>query len=217
MAADMGAQGAPVNGAPDGAGRCMGMSEADVEMLFSEFAALYGSRFADMWRHSDVMRVKALWTSALSGFSMDEVRQGLYACRRLAWPPSLPEFLCLCRPEPDAQAAFCEAQVQVSRRALGQDVWPERALYWAAVAFGFYDLRSMSWQTARTRWMRIWQEKRAIEAELPPVPPVREALPAPGKSLADRETARQRLADLKEMLAKGCKKRTLEGGVGKNE
>lgn len=196
---------------PDSTGRCSGMPMSGVEALFSEFAAMYGSRFADMWRHSDAVRVKSLWGEALSGFSVDEVRAGLYACRKLAWPPSLPEFMGLCRPEPDAQTAFEEAQRQVSRRVYGEDVWPDKALYWAAVAFGFYDLRTTAWQLAKVRWTRLWQEKRAAEADLPPVPPSRESLPVPGKGMTDRETARKKLAELKGLLAQGWKKRVPEG------
>ena len=50
-------------GRPDGrreAGRGKGMSFSGVEALFAEFEALYGSRFADMWRHTDVARMKSL-------------------------------------------------------------------------------------------------------------------------------------------------------------
>ncbi|EEO27837.1 hypothetical protein [Oxalobacter paraformigenes] len=175
-------------------------SLAEVEALFSEFEALYGSRFADMWRHTDVARVKSLWAKALAGLTGREIRAGLAGCGSRPWPPSLPEFLTLCRPEADAERAFSLAQELVSRRFSGEDVWPDRALYWAAVAFGFYDLRSMSWAAAKNRWSRIWAGKRQMEAELPPVPVAREALASPGRNLTDRETARRRLGELKRLL-----------------
>lgn len=190
-------------GRPDGrreAGRGKGMSFSGVEALFAEFEALYGSRFADMWRHTDVARMKSLWARALSGVSVGEIRTGLAGCRDLSWPPSLPEFMALCCPRPDPAVAFAQAQEQVSRRPFGEDVWPEKALYWAAVAFGFYDLRSMSWPQAKTRWTRIWTEKRGMEETLPPVPPFRKALVAPGKNETDTETARRHLADLKRLV-----------------
>lgn len=176
------------------------VSFAGVEALFSEFEALYGSRFADMWRHTDVAYVKSLWAKALAGLTRREIRTGLAGCGNRPWPPSLPEFLTLCRPEADAEKAFALAQEQVSRRFSGEDVWPDRALYWAAVAFGFYDLRSMSWPMAKNRWSRIWAEKRQLEASLPPVPAAREVLAAPGKTLTDRETARRYLAELKRLV-----------------
>ena len=193
----------------EGMARRMGeASFSRVEALFSEFEALYGSRFADMWRHTDVSHVKAMWAKALAGLTVAEIRAGLAGCGRRHWPPSLPEFVSLCRPEPDPERAFAFAQEQVSRRPCGEDVWPEKALYWAAVAFGFYDLRSMSWPQAKNRWSRIWLEKRQMEATLPPVPVAREALPAPGKNLTDRETARRYLAELKRLV----RGRTAENG-----
>ena len=188
-------------------------SVAAVEALFSEFEALYGSRFADMWRHTDVAYVKSMWAGALGSLTADEIRTGLSGCRDRPWPPSLPEFMMLCRPESDAEKAFVLAQEQVSRRLCGEDVWPERALYWAAVAFGFYDLRSMSWSLAKNRWSRIWAEKRQRETELPPVPAAREALVAPGRNLTDAETARRHLARLKRMVGE---RRAPVGRPGKN-
>ena len=171
-----------------------------VEALFAEFAALYGARFADMWKHSNLSLVMQSWANALSGYKVGEVKAGLLACREKPWPPTLPEFLMLCRPSPDMEKAFADAQEQVSKRAFGEDVWYDKALYWTAVEFGFYDLRSMSWPMAKNRWSRIWAEKRQLEASLPPVPAAREVLAAPGKTLTDRETARRYLAELKRLV-----------------
>ena len=112
------------------------VSVAGIEALFSEFEALYGVRFADMWRGTDIAYVKSLWAKALSGLTVREVRFGLDQCRFKPWPPSLPEFLGLCRPPPDPEKAFVAAQGLVSCRQYGEDVWPDKALYWTAVEFG---------------------------------------------------------------------------------
>ncbi len=182
---------------------------AGIEALFSEFEALYGVRFADMWQGTDIAYVKSLWAKALSGLSVREVRSGLDQCRFKPWPPSLPEFLGMCRPPPDPEKAFAAAQDLVSRRQRGEDVWPDKALYWAAVEFGFFDLRSMSWQVAKNRWSRVWLEKRAMEAVLPPVPKASLKLVSPGRSLTDTVTAKRHLAQLKR-LTTGATKRTPE-------
>lgn len=79
------------------------------------------------------------------------------------------------------------------------DVWPDKALYWAAVEFGFFDLRSMSWQLAKNRWSRLWLEKRDMEAVLPPVPKASLKLVPPGQSLTDAVTAKKHLARLKRL------------------
>lgn len=93
---------------------------AGIEALFSEFEALYGVRFADMWRGTDIAYVKSLWAKALSGLSVREVRTGLDQCRFKPWPPSLPEFLVLCSPPPDPEKAFVAAQDLVCRRQSGR-------------------------------------------------------------------------------------------------
>lgn len=179
------------------------LSVAGVEALFSEFEALYGVRFADMWQGTDIAYVKSLWAKALSGFRVREIRAGLDRCRFKPWPPSLPEFMGLCRPPPDPEKAFVMAQELVSRRSSGEDVWPDRAVYWSAVEFGFFDLRSMSWSLAKNRWSRIWLEKQAKETFLPPVPPSALKLVAPGKSLTDTATAKKHLARLKRLTKGG--------------
>lgn len=179
------------------------VSVADIEALFSEFEALYGVRFADMWQGTDIAYVKSRWAKALSGLSVREIKRGLDQCRFRPWPPSLPEFLGLCRPSPDPEKAFVAAQDLVSRRQYGEDVWPEKALYWAAVEFGFFDLRSMSWPLAKNRWSRILSEKRDMEAVLPPVPLASLKLVAPGKSLTDTVTAKRHLARLKRLTLGG--------------
>lgn len=176
------------------------VSVAGVEALFSEFEALYGIRFADMWKGTDIAHVKQVWAKALSGLAVREIRNGLDRCRFKDWPPSLPEFLSLCRPSPDPEKAFVLAQELVSRCAGGEHVWPDRALYWAAVEFGFFDLRSMSWVLAKNRWSRIWMEKCACEKTLPPVPEPMARLVSPGKPLTDRETAKRYLARLKRLM-----------------
>lgn len=198
--------GGGARGAQAGDGRAVGVDGVRrVERVFGVLASFYGARFADMWRGVDPGAVKGQWAHALSDVSDEALRTGLAACRERVWPPTLPEFLALCRPEPDAERAFAVAQVQAGRRAWGGDVWPDRSLYWAAVAFGWYDLRVMSWQQAAGRWTRLWRECRLKAGDLPPVPVCRAALPQPGRGVTDRETALRRLAALKRRLASGEK------------
>ena len=146
----------------------------NIERLFERFEKLYGTRFTDMWSN-DPAGVKRAWAAELAGYTTDEVRAGLSACKTRPWPPTLPEFLLLCRPAPDYEKLFAEAQIQISRRDRGEDEWTSKSVYWAAVEFGFHDLRSMSWATAKTRWTRICCEKRAQEDGLPDIPAARQA------------------------------------------
>lgn len=70
-----------------------------IERLFSKLSALYGSKFSDLWRGTDAVEVKALWASKLAGFYQIPgcIKAALDACDDRPWPPTLPEFLGLCR------------------------------------------------------------------------------------------------------------------------
>ena len=173
----------------------------NVEALFAKFAALYGARFAQMWKGTDLSVVKVTWADALSGLTVREVRTGLEACKMRPWPPTLPEFLLMCRPDQDFEKAFAEAQEQVCKRQSGKDVWSKKAVYWTAVEFGFFDLRCSSWESAKKKWSRIFSANLSRDDELPDVPEFRHALPAPGESVTDRKTALEKLAELKRRLS----------------
>lgn len=172
----------------------------NIEALFAKFSAMYGTRFAQMWKGTDLSVVKTTWADALSGLTVREVRTGLDACKMRPWPPTLPEFLSLCRPTPDFEKTFAEAQEQVSKRMSGEDVWSSKAVYWTAVEFGFFDLRSTTWDMAKGKWSRIFAKNLSRENGLPDIPDYRQALPAPGTALTDNDTARAKLADIKAIL-----------------
>lgn len=174
-----------------------------IDSLFAQFEPLYGARLADMWRGSDIARVKEVWREALYGFRVGEVKAGLLACRAKPWPPTLPDFLLMCRPPADVEELFIVAQDQLSRRAFGEDVWPCKAVYWAAVDYGFFQLRMHAWQTAKPRWTRVLIEKMRIEDDLPEVPAARPALPSPGTAFTDVEAAKRNLSELKALSKAG--------------
>jgi len=70
-----------------------------VERIFDHMAALYGSKFADLWRGTDAEKVKDMWARKLGGFaSMPAcIRAALNALDERPFPPTLPEFIQLCR------------------------------------------------------------------------------------------------------------------------
>lgn len=74
-------------------------SERGIDRLFGELEALYGSKFADMWAGADIERVKAKWTEKLLGFADHPgvIRQAVDALDDRPSPPTLPEFMSLCR------------------------------------------------------------------------------------------------------------------------
>lgn len=70
-----------------------------VERIFAHMAASYGTRFADLWAGQDAATVKAFWAVKLGGFAArgDVIKAALDALDEQQAPPSLPQFLAICR------------------------------------------------------------------------------------------------------------------------
>jgi hypothetical protein len=156
-----------------------------------------------MWRGCDLEAVKRVWAEELADFTKEELAAGLDACRQLEWPPTLPAFMKLCRPPLDYERAFFEAVEQMRLREAGQDRWSSPAVYWAAAKLGA-DLSAHPYDAIKNRWNAALDE--AIEGvrsgKLPgEVPKRMDALPAPGKCSVPPEIARQRIAEIRQMLA----------------
>jgi hypothetical protein len=83
-----------------------------VDEIFRYFEAAYGSLFIDRWKNGDIEEVKALWATELAPFA-DGPHCFSSALRAmisdgLKFPPSLPEFVQLCRRcyKPESRAAL---------------------------------------------------------------------------------------------------------------
>ena len=70
-----------------------------VERIFSHMAASYGTRFADLWGGQDPATVRAFWAKKLGGFAGrgDVIAAAIDALDDQITPPSLPQFLSICR------------------------------------------------------------------------------------------------------------------------
>lgn len=173
-----------------------------IDRLFARLGAMYGNRFALMWEGQDMDGVKSVWMEDLADFTPDEITAGVAACKTREWPPTLPEFVRLCRPSIDYEMGFHIAVEQMIRRDRGRDVWQSPALFWAAVSLGS-DFLAKPYADLKTRWRKAMDE--ATEAvrngsRQSEIPPRREALPAPGKTTLTREAAAENVARLKAML-----------------
>lgn len=76
-----------------------------IEALFSKMAAFYGSRFASMWTGVNVAEVQKAWAIELGKLSRDQLKAGSDNLTALPKPPTLPEFVALCRQARSEQAA----------------------------------------------------------------------------------------------------------------
>jgi hypothetical protein len=168
-----------------------------VESLFKKMAFTYGTRFADQWRGIDPVGVKRHWAEALGVLTKDELTRGVMSLGTRDWPPTLPEFLKLCKPVVDPIAAYHEAAEQGALRERGEpDTWSSPAVFWAWMKVGRVAFAQVPYAMLKGRW------EAALTAELAkashePIPPQMEQLPAPGRATTSVQLARQQLAGFK--------------------
>lgn len=178
---------------PDGA---QPMPAHWVKALLAKLSARYGTLFADRYAAVPQDVLIAEWGSELAGFTPEEIRRGLDGCRDLKFPPTLPEFLALCRPPIEPHTAYMEAMQNMRLRDHGQNpAWTHPAIYWATIEVTYWEMRQTTYSAIRPRWERALSEqlrRRAWE----PIPRALVSLPAPPANTRAPEEVRQMLRDL---------------------
>jgi hypothetical protein len=77
-----------------------------MEALFAKMIAFYGSKFALMWQGSNSVEVQKVWAVELFKLSREQLKAGSDSLSALPKPPTLPEFIALCKSARLEQAAF---------------------------------------------------------------------------------------------------------------
>ncbi|WP_369051149.1 hypothetical protein [Burkholderia gladioli] len=73
------------------------MPQRWVESLFDAMAANYGARFADLWRGTDIAKVKRHWGNEIAKLNREQLKAGVDNLGSLGKAPTVPEFLAHCR------------------------------------------------------------------------------------------------------------------------
>lgn len=170
--------------------------ESWIDSLFARMSGMYGSKFADLWRGTDLVVVRKLWGQELAHLTREELRHGVEALRTRPFPPTLPEFVTLCQPPLNVDAALYEAVAQLHARQQGTDVWSDPAIYWAAIKVGTAEMMSLGHSQLKPRFESMLRDIKA-KGNVPPVPARADALPAPGGAVMNRDEARKRLSELR--------------------
>lgn len=76
-----------------------GSPDALMDRLFQKLALMYGAAWADKWAGTPIDAVKGEWARSLHGVEPEAMRLALEAIMTEGrpFPPSLPEFVSLCR------------------------------------------------------------------------------------------------------------------------
>lgn len=165
--------------------------------LVDRLHALYGAQFLRQWEGIDKRALALAWAEDLAGYTGEEIARGLSACKAKPFPPTLPEFLLLCRPTLNPEAAYHEAVAgMVARNSGERGEWSHPGIYWAAVRVTSHDLLSMGWQAIRSRWEAALRDVMA-KGRWEPVPEPTKALPAPGQSHLSRDQQRQAMEQVR--------------------
>lgn len=179
--------------------------------LVDRLHALYGAQFLRQWEGIDKRALALAWAEDLAGYTGEEIARGLSACKAKPFPPTLPEFLLLCRPTLNPEAAYHEAVAgMVARNSGERGEWSHPGIYWAAVRVTSHDLLSMGWQAIRGRWEAALRDVMS-KGRWEPVPEPVKALPAPGQSHLSRDQQRQALAQVRNVATSTNPERAASG------
>ena len=87
------------------------LPDAWITRLFEQMSGLYGVKFTDLWNGTDIASVKAIWAQKLGGFAdkPECIKDALNALDERPFPPTLPEFLTLCRTAANRKGTYTAA------------------------------------------------------------------------------------------------------------
>lgn len=179
----------------------MNISYQCIEKLFSNMFMLYGHRMDNMYRvkagtpeeeKAEQQKLMAFWHSKLCDMTKDEFLRGVKALDRQEYPPTLPQFIKLCRPDIDANVAYFEAVKGMRERSRGEKgTWSHPAIFWAAASMTF-DLLNASYQQIEKRW-KAELAKQLEKSAWAEIPEAHKALPAAEADRISKEEAKQLL------------------------
>lgn len=165
-----------------------------IDALFAKMLSIYGNKFLELWRNIDINDVKAIWAQELGKLTRDELAKGANALMNQEWPPTLPQFVKLCRIEIDPLQAYYEALNGVVARESGQvGEWSHPAIFWAMVAVGAFDMKNQTYSNIKPRWEKCLADQIA-RGQWSAIPEPALALPAPSQK-AIKEVAEKYLAE----------------------
>ncbi|SAL33257.1 hypothetical protein AWB71_01814 [Caballeronia peredens] len=170
-----------------------------MDHLFNRLDGMYPNRWRAAFSNEyAVANWRDAWAEAFDeeGVTTQMISHALGACRKAYdWPPSLAEFLKVCKPAIDVDAALHEAVEQMHARQHGKDQWSHPAIFWAAAKVGEFDMLGQTFAALKPRFESAL--KNVLErGDVQPVPARVPSLQGPSAAESTREFGRQRLDEL---------------------
>lgn len=131
----------------------------------------YGQQYVDKWEFLDPNELADFWAEKLRGYRLKEIERGLANLPK--FPPSIDEFLKICRPPIDGARAYKEAIEGLTARGKGErGHWSHPAIFWAASPMRF-ELLSLTYPQVKEQWQAALDYELAKgEWEEIPKPPL---------------------------------------------
>lgn len=114
-----------------------------MDRLWIRMAEIFGHKWTSQYGDEPL----ETWAKRLGSMSADEIAYGVNACASssLEWPPSLPDFCGMCKPDlralgvPDEESAFLEASRYAHEP--NDHIFAHEVVRLAGVSVGWYDLQ----------------------------------------------------------------------------
>jgi hypothetical protein len=158
-----------------------------------------------MWAGANVEQVKAVWAQELGALRPEQIKLGVDACRARRFPPTLPEFLELCRPTADMlgiphfEAAYREALDLVCKRKR-QDECSHPVVWHALAEAG--QIGMMRDEDARKVYRSCYDQTVRMAINGQPLREIPKALPAPEAATRAPLSPEERARIAEEALAR---------------
>lgn len=148
-----------------------------IEKIFATMQSLYGAKFFEQWRSVSIDSVQRHWGIALGKMTPEQIRRGMTLVETLDLPPTLPQFIKLCKPASDPHAAYFEAIAGIAARERGEaGDWSDAAIYWAAATIGAFDLKTQPYAQISRRWQAALADAQASTRQEPIPAPIAQPL-----------------------------------------
>lgn len=175
-----------------------------VAVMSRAFARMFGQRWSTQGSDPKTL---ATWEAALRDEGVDAValRRGLRAAKRLAWPPTLGEFIELCHgPTPDLPSALAEAARWARTIETHDGAWSHPAVGAAARLVGVYALTHLPERTLAQRFephyrAAIVRHRRGEALDLP-LRQLRHDCRPTAEAVAINDRKRQLIRETAELL-----------------